>query len=82
MRILSPRADSNSITNSSGFALCGASSSTNACLRGFLACLRDRVPDHDLGPDHFDHLQTHRLEWHFVKRLEALGFQVQLTPAS
>jgi transposase len=44
--------------------------------------LRDQVPYQDLGPDHFDHLQAQRLERHFVRRLEALGFQVQLTPAS
>jgi transposase len=44
--------------------------------------LRDQVPYQDLGPDHFDRLQAHRLERHSVRRLEALGFQVQLTPAS
>jgi transposase len=44
--------------------------------------LRDHVPYHELGPDYFDHLHTQRLEHHFVRRLEALGFQVQLTPAS
>jgi transposase len=44
--------------------------------------LRDQVPYQDLGPDHFDRLQTQRLERHDVRRLEALGFQVQLTPPS
>jgi transposase len=44
--------------------------------------LRDQVPSQDLGPDHFDRLQARRLERHYVRRLEALGFQVQLTPAS
>ncbi len=44
--------------------------------------LRDQVPYQDLGPDYFDHLQAHRLEHHYVQRLEALGFQVRLTPAS
>ncbi len=44
--------------------------------------LRDQVPYQDLGPDYFDHLQTQRLERHSVRRLEDLGFQVQLTPAS
>jgi transposase len=44
--------------------------------------LRDQVPYQDLGPDHFDRLQAQRLERHYVRRLEALGFQVQLTPAS
>ena len=44
--------------------------------------LRDHVPYQDLGPDYFDHLQPQRLERHYVRRLEALGFQVQLTPAS
>jgi hypothetical protein len=43
--------------------------------------LRDQVPYHDLGPDHFDRLQANRLERHYVRRLEVLGFQVQLTPA-
>jgi transposase len=44
--------------------------------------LRDQVPYQDLGPDYLDHLQAHRLERHHVRRLEALGFQVLLTPAS
>jgi transposase len=44
--------------------------------------LRDHVPYHDLGPDYFDHLHTQRLEHHYVRRLEALGLKVQLTPAS
>jgi transposase len=44
--------------------------------------LRDQVPYQDLGPDHFDRLQAQRLERHYVRRLEALGFQVQLTPPS
>jgi len=44
--------------------------------------LRDHVPYQDLGPDHFDHLHAQHLERHYVRRLEALGFEVQLTPAS
>ena len=44
--------------------------------------LRDQVPYQDLGPDYLDHLQAHRLERYHVRRLEALGFQVLLTPAS
>jgi transposase len=44
--------------------------------------LREHVPYHDLGPDYFDYLHAQRLERHYVRRLEALGFQVQLTPAS
>ena len=44
--------------------------------------LRDQAPYRDLGPDHFDHLHARRLERHYVRRLEALGFDVQLTPAS
>jgi transposase len=44
--------------------------------------LRDQVPYQDLGPDYFDHLHAQRLERHYVRRLEALGFDVQLTPAS
>jgi transposase len=44
--------------------------------------LRDQVPYQDLGPDHFDHLHAQRLERHSIRRLEALGFEVRLTPAS
>jgi transposase len=44
--------------------------------------LRDQVSYQDLGPDYFDQLQPQRLERHYVRRLEALGFQVLLTPAS
>jgi transposase len=41
--------------------------------------LRDQTPYQDLGPDHFDRLHVQRLERHYVRRLEALGFEVQLT---
>jgi transposase len=44
--------------------------------------LRDQVPYRELGPDYFDQLHTQRLERPYVRRLEALGFQVALTPAS
>jgi len=44
--------------------------------------LRDHVPYQDSGADYFDHLQAQRLERHQVRRLEGLGFQVLLTPAS
>src|SRR5258708_33140427 len=44
--------------------------------------LRDQVPCQDLGPDFFDHLHAQRLEHHYVRRLETLGYQVLLTPAS
>jgi hypothetical protein len=44
--------------------------------------LRDQVPYQDLGPHHFDRLHADRVERHDVRRLEALGFAVQLTPAS
>ena len=42
--------------------------------------LRDKRPYADLGPDHFDTLDTARLERHHVTRLNALGFSVTLTP--
>jgi transposase len=42
--------------------------------------LRDGRPYADLGPDYFDHLHTARLEQHHVKRLNALGYSVALTP--
>jgi transposase len=44
--------------------------------------LRDHVPYRDLGPDHFDQFHAQRLERHYVRRLEALGFEVRLAPAS
>jgi transposase len=54
----------------------------HSLLVSIYSMLRDQVPYQDLGPDHFDRLQAQRLERHYVRRLEALGFQVQLTPAS
>ena len=42
--------------------------------------LRDKRPYADLGPDHFDTLDTARLDRHHVKRLNAPGFGVTLTP--
>jgi transposase len=44
--------------------------------------LRDQVSYQELGADYFDQLQAQQLERHYVRRLEALGFQVTLTPAS
>ncbi len=44
--------------------------------------LRDQVSYQELGPDYFDQLHTQQLERHYVRRLEALGFQVTLTSAS
>lgn len=43
--------------------------------------LRDHEPYHDLGPDHFDRLDTMRMQRHYIHRLEQLGFAVTLTPA-
>jgi transposase len=40
--------------------------------------LRDGVPYHDLGPEHFDRLATARLTRHYVQRLEQLGHRVTL----
>src|SRR5260221_2976015 len=54
----------------------------HSLLVSIYSMLRDQVPSQDLGPDYFDHLQAQRLERHYVHRLEALGFQVRLTPAS
>ena len=44
--------------------------------------LRDQKPSEELGSDYFDQLQAQHLERHYVRRLEALGFQVTLTSAS
>jgi transposase len=44
--------------------------------------LRDQKPYEELGSDYFDQLQAQHLERHYVRRLEALGFQVTLTSAS
>jgi transposase len=54
----------------------------HSLLVSIYSMLRDQVPYQDVGPDSFDHLQAQRLERHSVRRLEALGFQVLLTPAS
>lgn len=40
--------------------------------------LRDDVDYRDLGADHFDRLNRHRLTRHYVHRLEELGYQVAL----
>jgi len=44
--------------------------------------LRDQKSYEELGSDYFDQLQAQHLERHYVRRLEALGFQVTLTSAS
>jgi transposase len=43
--------------------------------------LRDHQPYRDLGPDYLDQLNTARLQRHYVRRLEQLGYAVSLTPA-
>jgi transposase len=43
--------------------------------------LRDRQPYTDLGVDHFDKLETARLERRHIHRLEQPGYTVTLTPA-
>ena len=44
--------------------------------------LRERQPYHDLGADDFDRLETARIERHYVRRLEQLGYTVtKLIPA-
>lgn len=42
--------------------------------------LRHDLPYRDLGPDDFDKLHGRRLERALVKRLEGLGYTVDLTP--
>lgn len=42
--------------------------------------LKQDVEYHDLGPDYFDKLRGRGLERYLVKRLESLGYQVNLTP--
>jgi len=44
--------------------------------------LRDQQPYHDLGPEYLDQLNTARLQRHYVRRLEHLGFAVTLVPGS
>lgn len=44
--------------------------------------LRDRVPYHDLGAEHFDRLAPEQLTKHYVRRLEQLGHSVRLDPAA
>lgn len=42
--------------------------------------LHDRQPYRDLGTDYFDTLDATRIQRHHVTRLQALGFDVTLTP--
>jgi transposase len=42
--------------------------------------LRDHVEYKDLGPDYFDRLEPERLRRYLVKRLQALGYDVTLSP--
>jgi transposase len=44
--------------------------------------MRTQQPYRDLGADYFDRLDTARIERHYVRRLEQLGYAVTLTPAS
>jgi len=42
--------------------------------------LRDHRPYQDLGPDYFERLDATRLQRHYVRRLEQLGYDVTLAP--
>jgi len=42
--------------------------------------IKDRVDYHDLGPDYFLQLEPERTKRYLVKRLEQLGYEVQLQP--
>ena len=42
--------------------------------------LKEQQPYQDLGKDYFDKLDATQLQRHHVHRLEALGFEVTLTP--
>ena len=42
--------------------------------------LKDEVEFTDLGPDYFDRLEPERLRRYLVKRLQALGYDVTLSP--
>jgi len=44
--------------------------------------LADGLPYNELGGDHFDRLRPDRLRRYHIRRLEALGYQVQLQPAA
>jgi transposase len=44
--------------------------------------LRDRVPYQELGPEYHERQNVHRLERHYVRRLEALGFAVTIAATS
>src|SRR5260370_7931572 len=46
----------------------------------FYHMLEAAVPYNDLGPDFFDKLNPEQYQRYLVKRLENLGFDVQLTP--
>ena len=42
--------------------------------------LKAPVPYKDLGPDFFDKLKPEQYRRYLVKRLESLGFNVEITP--
>lgn len=44
--------------------------------------LTRRQPYHELGPNYFDELDRQAVERRLVRRLERLGYQVDLTPAT
>jgi transposase len=53
----------------------------HALLAAAYHVLKDGTPYRDLGPDHFDRLNPERQARYHVKRLERLGFRVQLEAA-
>ena len=41
--------------------------------------LRTKKPYAELGADHFDKLNTERIQQHHIRRLQQLGFEVTIT---
>jgi len=52
----------------------------HSLLKAIYHMLKHGVAFVDLGPEHFDKSQQERLQRHFVKGLEKLGYHVQLSP--
>jgi transposase len=44
--------------------------------------MRDDIPYQDLGPDHFERINKHKLASQLVRKLHNLGYQVELKEAA
>ena len=59
--------------------MCGCIAVGHSILTVVYHVMKYKIPYKELGEDFFDKLNTHRLRNHYMKRLESLGYRIELS---